>query len=253
MRILVCIKQVPDTTEVDLTGDLTLERSFVAQIMNPADESAVELALRIRDEHGGTVTAITMGPERAETMLREVLSRGVDEAVHLTDRLFAGSDTLVTARFLAKAAAHLGGFDLILCGRRAADGETGQVGPMLAAMLDMPCVANITQAAVAGRSLTACQLTEDGLITWQTELPTVLTLCEWRYRLRLPTIMGLRKARTAATRQLNAADLDVTVSGLKQSPTRVVKVHAKPTGIRPCKKLPLGETLAELHEKGVLP
>ncbi len=252
MRILVCIKQVPDTTEVNLTGDLTLERSFVAQIMNPADESAVELALRLRDEHGGTVTAITMGPERAETMLREVLSRGVDEAVHMTDRLFAGSDTLVTARFLAKAAAHLGGFDLILCGRRAADGETGQVGPMLAALLNIPCVPNVTHASLCGSTLTADQLTEAGTITWQTELPAVMTLCEWSHRLRLPTIMGLRKAQTATITRLTAAALGVTVSGLKQSPTRVVKVSAKPSGIRPCKKLPLTDVLTALAEKGVL-
>lgn len=145
MRILICLKQVPDTTEVKLTDDLTLEREFVAQVLNPADESALELGLELKEKHGGTVTVLTMGPKRAEGMLREALSRGADEAALMTSPRFAGADTLVTARCLAEAEKALGGFDLILCGRRAIDGETGQVGPMVAAMLDRPCVVNATE------------------------------------------------------------------------------------------------------------
>lgn len=114
MRILICLKQVPDTTEVKLTDDLTLEREFVAQVLNPADESALELGLELKEKHGGTVTVLTMGPKRAEGMLREALSRGADEAALMTSPRFAGADTLVTARCLAEAEKALGGFDLIL-------------------------------------------------------------------------------------------------------------------------------------------
>ena len=115
MNVLVCLKQVPDTLEVKLRADFTLERDFVAQVMNPADESALEWALRVRDQRGGRVTVLSMGPRRAESTLREALSRGADEAMLLSDPRFAGSDTLVTAQCLAKAAEALGGFDLIAC------------------------------------------------------------------------------------------------------------------------------------------
>ena len=140
MRMLVCMKQVPDTTEVKLGADYTLERDFVAQVMNPADESALELALQLQDKHGGEVTVLSMGPERAQSMLREALARGAHHAVLMTDRAFAGADTLITAACLCTAVRALGGFDLILCGRRAIDGETGQVGPMLASMLDLSLI-----------------------------------------------------------------------------------------------------------------
>lgn len=253
MRILVCLKQVPDTTEVRLSASYTLERDFVAQVMNPADESALELALRLRESQGGTVTVITMGPARAESMLREALSRGADEAVQLTDPGFAGADTLVTAQCLAAAAKRLGGFDLVLCGRRAVDGETGQVGPMLAQMLDMPCVANATQGSISQATLQAVQLTEAGEITWETPLPALMTLCEWSHRLRLPTIRGIKKARESAVLRLTPKDLDISHCGLKASPTRVVKVDASPVGVRPCQKLPLQAVWAALKEGGMLP
>ena len=100
MKILVCLKQVPDTTEVKMSDAFTLERDFVAQVMNPADESALELGMKLRDSLGGKVTVLTMGPNRAESMLRESLARGADEAVHMTDPAFAGADTLVTASCL---------------------------------------------------------------------------------------------------------------------------------------------------------
>lgn len=255
MRILVCLKQVPDTTEIKLSSDFTLQRDFVAQVMNPADESALELALALRAEKGGGVTVLTMGPARAETMLREALSRGADAAVQLTDPAFAGADTLVTAKCLFAAAQHLGGFDLILCGRRAVDGETGQVGPMLAALLHIPCVPNITGAEITENGLRAVQLTEDGEITWETPLPALLTLCEWSHRLRLPTILGLKKARAAEITRLTPAALGLSPAecGLKASPTRVTHIDSSPVGVRPCKKLPLGQVLGALEEGGLLP
>lgn len=253
MNILVCVKQVPDTTEVKLSSSLTLQRDFVAQVINPADESALELGLQLRETHGGKVTVLTMGPARAETMLREMLSRGADEAVHLCDNAFAGSDTLVTAKNLALAIQHLGGFDLILCGKRATDGETGQVGGMLASLLDIACIPNVTAANVEGHQLSASQLTEDGTVTWNAPLPAVLTLCEWSHRLRLPTILGLRKAHTADIQRLTAKDIGAAESGLRASPTQVVRIDSRPVGVRPCQKLSYEEAMQALRQKEVLP
>lgn len=306
MKILVCVKQVPDTTEIKLSADYTLERDFVAQVMNPADESALEKALALRDVHGGSVTVLTMGPKRAEGMLRETLSRDADDAVLLTDPAFAGADTFATAQVLRAAFQTLGGFDLILCGRRAVDGETGQVGPMLASLLDIPCITNALNIQVEGTgeqrivtvkeectavasSVIYCgdssatgipvttqstnaeapstlngsaafsvsaallidQLTEDGVQVWRCHIPAVVTLCEWSHRLRLPTLAGLRRAGKSEIRRLTPADLGVspTLCGLKGSPTRVIRVCARPSGIRPCKKL----TVEAFMKKGVLP
>lgn len=306
MKILVCVKQVPDTTEVKLSADYTLERDFVAQVMNPADESALEKGLALRDAHGGSVTVLTMGPKRAEGMLREALSRGADHAVLLTDPAFAGADTLATARALKAAFETLGGFDVVLCGRRAVDGETGQVGPMLASLLDIPCIPNAMDARVetpeedrandAGCSLAIAidakkdqalytsavlpsqqqdapandvcktsrpivpdasailwidQLTEAGVQTWRCSTPAVITLCEWSHRLRLPTLNGLRRAAKADIRRLTPADMGIppVLCGLKGSPTRVIRVCARPSGIRPCEKLSVEAFL----QRGVLP
>ncbi len=253
MRILICLKQVPDTTEVKLTGDLTLEREFVAQVLNPADESALELGLELKEKHGGTVTVLTMGPKRAEGMLREALSRGADEAVLMTSPRFAGADTLVTAHCLAEAEKALGGFDLILCGRRAVDGETGQVGPMVAALLERPCVVNATEGEIAEGCLRALQLTEAGSQEWKAPLPAVMTLCEWSHALRLPTISGLRRAAKADVRFCEPEDLgiDPATCGLKASPTRVTHISARPVGVRPCVKTSFAEVMKALEAKGL--
>lgn len=253
MKILICMKQVPDTMDVMLAGDYTLEREFVAQIMNLADESALELGLALRDAHGGEVTVITMGPERAESMLLEAVSRGADHGVLLTSPAFAGADTLVTAKCLTAAAQTLGGFDLILCGRRATDGETGQVGPMMASMLQIPCVANATRATLDKNKLTIDQLKEDGVITWKASLPALVTLCEWSYRLRLPTIAGMRRAAKSVIARLTPPDIGVSRCGIAASPTRVVHLSPHSMGIRPCRKLPVLDVLAALEERELLP
>ena len=234
MRILCLVKQVPDSLEVRMGSDLTLEREFVAQVLNPADESAVELALRLRDAHGGEVTALSMGPARAEGTLRELIARGVDHAALLCDPACAGSDTLATARALSAAAKALGPFDLLLFGRRAADGETGQVGAMTAALLGIPCVVHATNADIMGDVLTASQLTEAGTVRWQTKLPAALTLCEWSYPLRLPTLLGLRRAKNAPVARLTHEDIALAREdcGLRGSPTRVTHVSARPSGVR---------------------
>lgn len=252
MKILVCLKQVPDTTNVRLSEDFTMERDSVAHMMNPADESALELALRFRDKHGGHVTVLSMGPTQVENILREAISRGADRAVQLTDSAFAGSDTLITAQCLREAAMHMGGFDLILCGRRSIDGETGQVGPMIAALDQRSCVTNAINAIFENNALLVDQLTEAGIITWKMHLPALITLCERSYRLRLPTLAGLRHALHTQVERFTASDLGIAHCGLKASPTRVTRVSIQPTSIRHCQKLPLDQVLDDLEKKGVV-
>ena len=260
MKILVCVKQVPDTPEGKLREDYTLAREFVAQVMNPADESALEKGLALRDAYGGNVTVVTMGPKHAEGMLREALSRGADEAVLLSDPAFAGADTLATARALQSAFGSLGGFELVLCGRRAVDGETGQVGAMLSSLMDFPCVTNATDLRVEGaadadsgapQTLLVDQLTEEGVQVWRCHLPAVITLCEWSHRLRLPSLAGMRRAAKTDIRRFTPADLGLPTAlcGLKGSLTRVIRVCASPWGVRPCEKLDVEAFL----QKGVLP
>lgn len=261
MRILVCEKQVPDTTEVRIGADYTLERDRVAQATNPADESALELGLSLRDAHGGSVTVLTMGPARAEGMLRDALSRGADAAVHLHDPAFAGADTLATARAISAAAEALGPFDLFLCGRRAVDGETGQVGPMLASLRNIPCVTNAIAVQAepvnepergnAPSAWRISQLTEEGTQLWRCLSPAVITLCEWSYRLRLPTLAGLRDASRTEVRRLRPSDIGLApeACGLKGSPTRVVRVRECPSGLRNCERL----TVEEFLSRGLLP
>jgi electron transfer flavoprotein beta subunit len=255
MNILCLIKQVPDSLEVRMGSDLTLQRDFVAQVLNHADESAVELALQLRDKHGGKVTALTMGPPGAEGTLRELISRNADDAILLTDKAFAGADTLATARALAAAAKVLGPFDLLLFGRRAADGETGQVGPMTAALMGIPCIANITSAEFTEENiLKTRQLTETGTVLWEAKPPCALTLCEWSYALRLPTMGGLRKAKQAAVRIMTPADIDMedlTKIGLKGSPTRVTRIDARSGGVKPTKWVTVDEAIEVV--KGMCP
>jgi len=250
MKLIVLLKQVPDTLEVRLKKDLTLDREFVAQIMNPADESALEWAIRMREMHGGTLTALTMGPQRAESVLRDAISRGADNAVHLTDPAFAGADTLITAQCLKKAINYLGGADVIACGRRSADGETGQVGPMTASLLNIGCVVNAIRADVADDlTVKAEQLTESGIMTWRLRLPCLIAFCEWSYKLRLPSLSGIRKARTAEICRMTADDLELEKEecGLRASPTRVIQIDARPAGTRPCRMIGREELPDVIH------
>ena len=141
MNIIVCIKQVPDTTEVRLDSTTnTLIRDGVPSIINPFDMYAIEEALRLREAHGGSVTVLSMGPPQVESALREAIALGADRAVLLSDRAFAGADTWATSTTLAAGVRALGGCDLVICGKQAIDGDTAQVGPGVAELLDIPQV-----------------------------------------------------------------------------------------------------------------
>lgn len=232
MDILVCMKAVPATAEVQVDGQFRLQRAGVKLQWNIADEAALEAALQLKEQ--GTVTVLTMGPGKLEEPMRELLARGADRALLLTDPKMAGADTLATANALAAAVRHLGGFDLILCGRRAIDGETGQVPGMLAASLDMPCVTNAEGLELAGDKLRLLRRLEAGTSRMEMSLPGVISVCEYSYTLRLPGIMGMRRARGKQVELLTGEQIGLSPEqcGLKGSATKVVAMSAKFPGLR---------------------
>ena len=183
MKIVVCIKQVPDTTNVKINPETnTLIREGVESIINPFDMYALEEGLRIREKHNGTVTVLSMGPPQVEASLREALSLGVDEAVLLSDKAFAGADTLATSYTLARGIEHLGGADIMFMGKQAIDGDTGQVGPGVAEHLNVPHITDvrkIEEIDLEQKFIIADRLLEDGynlpLIAFRIEsaMPTV--------------------------------------------------------------------------------
>lgn len=236
-NILVCIKAVPIAAQSGTAAQETLQREKSNLQWNIADEAALEAALRLRSG-AGTVTVLTMGPAKLADPLRELLGRGVDRAVLLTDPCLSGADTYATTRALSAAIRALGSFDLILCGRRAVDGETGQVPPMLAASMDMPCITNVEDMAEAGGRLTLRRRLEDRAVTVSVSSPAVVSVCEYAYCLRLPGIAAMRRAREKQVQQLTAAGLGLSpeVCGLKGSLTRVVHTDKKFPGLRSCKK-----------------
>ena len=233
LRIIVCIKQVPETQEVRLDPVThTLKREGIAAIINPFDLYALEEGLRVKDAHGGTVTVITMGPPQAEAALREALGFGADAAVLLSDRAFAGADTWATALTLAKAVEKLGGADLIFCGKQAIDGDTAQAGPMLATILDIPYVAWARKLAFNdGGTVTVERLLDHGYDAVETSLPALITVVKEINEPRVPSFKAKLKAKKAAIPVWGLADLNLAANdvGLSGSFTQVVKVFPPPS------------------------
>ncbi|MBF0530024.1 MAG: electron transfer flavoprotein subunit beta/FixA family protein [Deltaproteobacteria bacterium] len=239
MNIVVCIKQVPETHNVQIDPETkTLRRAGVASIVNPYDMYAVETALRLKDRFGGTVTALTMGPPQAESALRSVVEYGVDEVMLLSDRAFAGADTWATSYTLSKGIQKISSFDLIICGKQAVDGDTAQVGPGLAERLDLSFVCfvrKIVEADPQAGRLVVERMMDDGYDVVETPLPALITVVKEIGEPRVPSIRGKMKAKKMAIPVLGAADLGVDPQsiGLDGSPTRVVDVFApKPRGRR---------------------
>lgn len=233
MNILVCMKTVPATTQVQTDGQFRLKRDGVKLQWNIADEAALEAALENRPQTG-SVTVLTMGPGKLEDPLRELLARGADRAILLTDQAMAGADTLATARALASAVRHLGGFDLILCGSRAIDGETGQVPGMLAAELNLPCITNAQQVQWEQDQWEVLRRQEKGSRQLAVSAPAVVSVCPYTYTLRLPGILSMRRAKDKTVEKLCAADLGLSPEecGLKGSATKVVAMENKFPGLR---------------------
>lgn len=229
MKIVVCVKQVPDAAEVRINPETnTLIREGVPTIINPYDLHAIEAGLQIRETAGGTVTVLTMGPPQAESALREALSMGADNAVLLTDRAFAGADTWATAYTLKKAIEHLGA-DIVICGKQAIDGDTAQVGPEIAEFLDIPHIAYIRKIVEAtGEKIVVQRLMDDGYDVIESDLPVLLTVVRELNTPRLPSLKGKMAAKKAEVRKLSAADIGAEEGeiGLKGSPTQVRNIFA---------------------------
>ncbi|TAL24979.1 MAG: electron transfer flavoprotein subunit beta/FixA family protein [Nitrospirae bacterium] len=229
MNIVVCIKQVPDSAEVRINPETnTLIRDGVPTIINPYDMHAIEAGLQIKDMTGGKVTALTMGPPQAETALREVISMGADDAVLLSDRAFAGSDTWATAYTLSKAIEKIKA-DIIICGKQAIDGDTAQVGPEIAEFLDIPHIAYIRKIEeVKPDSIRVQRLMDEGYDIVEAPLPALLTVVRELNTPRLPSLRGKIAAKKAEIKKFGAKDIgiDEKDTGLKGSPTQVKNIFA---------------------------
>jgi electron transfer flavoprotein beta subunit len=228
MHIIVLVKQVPDTAEVRINRETnTLIRDGVPSIINPFDRYAIEEALRLREKHGGKVTALTMGPPQAVEALKEAVSLGVDEVALLSDRAFAGADTWATSYALSQAVRKIGTYDLIIAGKQAIDGDTAQVGPETADMLGIPFVAYIKKIdQVEGTKMTAERLMDEGYDVVETTLPALITVVKEINEPRVPSLKGKMKARNLAVTAWSAKDVaaDADKCGLKGSPTKVVRI-----------------------------
>lgn len=261
MNIIVCIKQVPDTAEVKIDPEKgTLVREGVPSIVNPFDEFAVEEALCLRAKFGGKVTAITMGPPQAVSALRQVVAMGADEAVLLSDRAFAGSDTWATSYTLAAAIRKTGPVDIILCGKQAIDGDTAQVGPGVAEFLKWPVVTYVRKLEVDGDKVKIERTFEDGYEKIEAPLPVVVTTVKEMNIPRMASLKGRMSAKKAQIKLVtaDAAKADPAEIGLKGSPTRVVRIFTPPkkaAGIRIDGTEPLvaaRELVAKLKEQKII-
>ena len=228
MNIVVCIKQVPGTTNVKIDPQTnTLIRQGIENIINPFDTYALEEGVRLREQHGGKVTVITMGPPQAEDALRESISLGADETVLLSDSAFAGADTWATAFTLSRAVAKLEQYDIIICGRQTVDGDTGQVGPELAEMLDIPFIAYVSQIEEINEGyIRVRRMVEEGHEIMETSLPAVITVNKEINIPRLPSLRGIMKSKSTKidTWGIQELGVDSNMVGLPGSSTQVIKV-----------------------------
>lgn len=231
MRIIVCIKQVPQVTDVKIDPKTnTLIREGVPSIMNPYDLHAIEAGLQIKESVSGKVTAITMGPPQAEEVLREAVSMGVDEVILLTDRRFAGADTWATSYTLSQAIKKIG-FDLIICGKQAIDGDTAQVGPEMAEFLNIPHVAYVRKIhSVSSTYMIVERLMDDCYEKIWLSLPALITVVKEINNPRPPSIRGKLLAKKTTIPRWSAEDIEADEDkiGLKGSPTMVKNIFAPP-------------------------
>ncbi len=236
IHIVVCIKQVPDSAQIRVHPVTnTIMRQGVPAIINPYDLYALEEALRIKDRFGGFVTVITMGPPQAENALRKALSFGADDAILVTDRAFAGADTLATSFALASAIRQIEKnmpVDLVFCGKQTIDGDTAQVGPGVAKRLNLELltyISSIVSVNTGKREIVVQRRSEGGVQVLKTRLPSLITMLEGSNEMRFATMPNMiRAARTAVKRwdRVAAGIEDISKIGLKGSPTVVSKVFA---------------------------
>ena len=237
MKIIVCVKQVPDTSgKVAVNPDGTLDRASMQTITNPDDLNAVEAALALKDETGCKVVVVTMGPPPAEGMLREILARGADEAVLVSGREFGGSDTYATSQILAAAINKIGveDDDIVLCGRQAIDGDTAQVGPQIAEKLGLPQVSYAAEITKEGDTITVKRMLEDGYMTIKVKTPCLITCIK---ELNAPRYMSVGGIYECYEKPYEIFDyntlkddplIDPSTIGLKGSPTNIFKSFTPP-------------------------
>lgn len=232
MNIVVCIKQVPNTTDVKIDPNTnTLIREGVESVINPFDTYAIEEGVRLKEKCGGKVTVVSMGPPQAEAALREAISLGCDEAILISDRAFAGSDTWATSYTLAMALRKIKDFDMVICGKQASDGDTAQVGPGMSAHLDIPQVTYVRKIEeIDSKKARVERLLEEGYEVIETPLPCVITVVKEINEPRLPSLKGKMRAKSAAIVKWTAQDLGCNPAqvGLDGSPTRVIKIFTPP-------------------------
>ncbi len=228
MNVVVCIKQVPGTTAVKIDPKSnTLVREGVKSIINPFDTYALEEGIRIKERCGGKVIVISMGPPQANEALREAISLGADQAVLLSDRAFAGSDTLATSYVLAKAIAKIAQYDIVVCGRQTLDGDTGQVGPELAQRLGIPFIAYVSKIEeIRPGYLQVQRMIEEGYEVIESPLPAAISVVKEINVPRLPSLRGQIAAKSAQITTWTSQELETAADsvGLTGSPTKVVKI-----------------------------
>lgn len=229
MKIVVCIKQVPASNDAKI-DPLTkrIIREDIKAILNPFDHYAIEEAIRLRNKWGGEVIALSMGPDKAERILREAISVGADQAILLNDRLFGGSDTWATSYTLAKAIEKIGNVDLVICGKQAVDGDTAQVGPGIAAHLDWLQAAYVMSVDLISKKLLHVKrMHEDGYDLCELKLPAVLTVIKGINIPSVPSLKGRLLSEKSVITVWKPIDIDANIAllGLNGSPTRVVKTQ----------------------------
>ena len=237
MKIIVCVKQVPDTSgKVAVNPDGTLDRASMETIINPDDMNAMEAALTLKDQTGCKVIAVTMGPPPAEGMLRELIAMGADEGVLVTAREFGGSDTFATSQILAAAIKKIGlePDDMVFCGRQAIDGDTAQVGPQLAEKLGLPQISYVAEIQKDGSSVTCKRMLEDGYMMIKTQTPCLLTCVKELNTPRYMSVPGIVEcySKPLAIFDFNTLKDDPLIEldtiGLKGSPTNIFKSFTPP-------------------------
>ncbi len=230
MHVIVCIKQVPDTTNVKINPETnTLMRDGVESILNPFDEYALEQALRLKDAHNARVTVITMGPPQASVVLQDAIARGADDGYLLSDRAFAGADTLATSYSIAQAIKKIDDkADLVLFGKQAIDGDTAQVGPGVSEHLGYSLITYVRKIEVNGDRFRAETVHEDGVDIYEGKLPCVMTILKEADAPRYPSLSGWIKAKHTTTQVWGAKDINAVPEriGLNGSPTKVVRIFS---------------------------
>ena len=267
MKVIVCVKQVPDTSgKVAVNPDGTLNRASMQTIINPDDMNAVEAALQLKDKTGCKVIVITMGPPPAEGMLRELLARGADEGVLVSAREFGGSDTFATSQILAAAITKIGleKEDVVFCGRQAIDGDTAQVGPQIAEKLGLPQVSYVAEIQKDGNELVVKRMLEDGYMMVKVQTPCLLTCIKELNEPRYMSVGGIFECYDNEKHPMVVLDypalkddplIEVDTIGLKGSPTNVFKSFTPPqkgAGMMLTSDAPAAELAGILAKKHII-